>query len=290
MGYLKLLKWPGILLPSLFVIISVLQTTVRADDHIPQTIEIPAGIYVTGSSQAEREMAYLLDEKAYGHSITRKNGWYDGEGQNRNIVLPAYRIMRTLVTNAQYAKFIAATGHPPPDVDAGTWASYRLVHPYKRTRRHAWKNGLPPEGRKTHPVVLISHDDARAYARWLSKATGKPWKLPSEEQWEKAARGTQGWAFPWGQVYDPESLNSHDKGPFDTMPVASFPRGNSPFGLTDAAGQVFEWTSTETGKNRFLVKGGSWDDKGCGVCRPAARHSRPAHLKHILVGFRLVIQ
>jgi len=57
----------------------------------------------------------------------------------------------------------------------------------------------------------------------------------------------------------------------------------------DAAGQVFEWTATPaSGNNRFIVKGGSWDDKGCGVCRPAARHSRPAFLKHILVGFRVV--
>ena len=64
------------------------------------------------------------------------------------------------------------------------------------------------------------------------------------------------------------------------------------FGLLDAAGQVFEWTATPSPHGpagaRYLVKGGSWDDKGCGVCRPAARHSRPRALKHILIGFRLV--
>jgi len=57
--------------------------------------------------------------------------------------------------------------------------------------------------------------------------------------------------------------------------------------MLDAAGQVFEWTATSVGRGRFIVKGGSWDDKGCGICRPAARHSRPAGLKHILIGFRL---
>ncbi|MBI1985361.1 MAG: SUMF1/EgtB/PvdO family nonheme iron enzyme, partial [Rhodospirillales bacterium] len=95
--------------------------------------------------------------------------------------------------------------------------------------------------------------------------------------------------FPWGDSYDPRRLNSHDLGPFDTMPVGSFPEGASPFGLLDAAGQVFEWTATPAGAGRYLVKGGSWDDKGCGVCRLAARHSRPADLKHILIGFRLVL-
>ena len=61
-------------------------------------------------------------------------------------------------------------------------------------------------------------------------------------------------------------------------------------GLLDAAGQVFEWTRNETKPGRYEVRGGSWDDKGCGVCRPAARHGRPATLKHILIGFRLVIE
>jgi formylglycine-generating enzyme required for sulfatase activity len=83
-------------------------------------------------------------------------------------------------------------------------------------------------------------------------------------------------------------LNSADSGPFDTLPVGTFSNGASPFGTLDAAGQVFEWTATRAGSGRAMVKGGSWDDKGCGVCRPAARHSRPLALKHILIGFRLV--
>ena len=74
------------------------------------------------------------------------------------------------------------------------------------------------------------------------------------------------------------------------MPVGAFPDGASVYGLLDAAGQVFEWTATPAGPGRFLVKGGSWDDKGCGVCRPAARHGRPASIKHILIGFRLVAE
>ena len=70
--------------------------------------------------------------------------------------------------------------------------------------------------------------------------------------------------------------------------MGSFPAGASSLGWLDGSGQVFEWTGDEVGKDRYVVKGGSWDDKGCGVCRPAARHSRPGNLKHILIGFRLV--
>ena len=96
--------------------------------------------------------------------------------------------------------------------------------------------------------------------------------------------------FPWGDKFDPARLNNHDSGPFDTLAVGQFPVGASPFGLLDAAGQVFEWANSPGNPGRFLVKGGSWDDKGCGVCRPAARHARPEAIKHILIGFRLVLR
>ncbi len=254
----------------------------------PETIAIPAGSFIAGSDRAEREAAYRLDESAYGHSRTRQWKWYEGEGQRRAIELPAFAIMRSLVTNRAYWAFVRATGHPAPDVDRETWAGYKLIHPYGRTRRHAWIGGEPPQGRLDHPVVMVSLTDARAYAAWLTRETGDAWRLPTEREWEKAARGTDGRRFPWGEDWRPEVLNSHDKGPFDTLPVARFPAGQSPFGMMDAAGQAFEWTATAAGKGRHIVKGGSWDDSGCGICRPAARHSRPDRIKHILIGFRLV--
>ena len=139
-------------------------------------------------------------------------------------------------------------------------------------------------------MVLVSHGDALAYARWLSERTAQRWRLPTEAEWEKATRGGDGRRFPWGDAFHPDRLNSHDQGPFDTVPVGTFPTGASPFGILDGAGQVYEWTATRVGGARAIVKGGSWDDKGCGVCRPAARHSRPVALKHILIGFRLVVE
>jgi formylglycine-generating enzyme required for sulfatase activity len=154
-------------------------------------------------------------------------------------------------------------------------------------QRFLWGAGKPPPGRLTHPVVLVSQADAAAYCQWYGEVVGYPLRLPTEAQWEKAARGAKGVYFPWGDAFDPDLLNSYDRGPFDTVPVGQYPLGKSPYGVLDMAGQVFEWTST-TWKDtplKFVVKGGSWDDLP-GVTRCAARHGRPAHLKHILIGFR----
>jgi formylglycine-generating enzyme required for sulfatase activity len=255
---------------------------------VPEPLAVPAGGFIRGSDRAERELAYRLDEAAYGHSVTRQRRWYESEFSRGTERTGRFFITRHLVTNDQYLAFVRATGHRVPDVRSSIWKGYGLIHPWSRTRRHAWKNGVPPSGRPDHPVVLVSHDDARAYAEWLSRETALRWRLPTELEWEKAARGADGRYFPWGDTYDAERLNSHDAGPFDTLPVGRFPDGASPYGMLDAAGQVFEWTATAAGADRFIVKGGSWDDKGCGICRPAARHSRPGNLKHILVGFRLV--
>jgi formylglycine-generating enzyme required for sulfatase activity len=255
---------------------------------VPETVAVPAGPFIAGSDEVERETAYRLDEVAYGHSRTRERRWYESELPRQQAKTGAYAITISPITNGQYAAFIVATGRAAPDVDEATWTSYGLIHPYARTRRHAWIGSRPPERREDHPVVLVSHADAQAYAAWLSEKTGAVWRLPTELEWEKAARGSDGRYFPWGNSFDPQLLNSHDLGPFDTVPVGSFRGGASPYGVLDAAGQVFEWTATPAGPDRYVVKGGSWDDKGCGVCRPAARHARPAGLKHILIGFRLV--
>lgn len=254
----------------------------------PAAVEIPEGRFIMGSDSEEREAAYRLDEAAYGHSITREQAWYSREFLRREVATGAYYIMQRPVTNELYARFIAATGHPVPYVDEPTWNGYGLVHPYAIAKRHLWDGGLPPDRRLRHPVVLVSHADALSFANWLSGETGHAWRLPTEAEWEKAARGVYGRRFPWGDQFDPDRLNSADAGPFDTTPAGENLSGVSPFGMLDAAGQVYEWTATEAGPGRYVVKGGSWDDEGCGVCRPAARHSRPAALKHIIIGFRLV--
>lgn len=202
---------------------------------LPAVVEIPAGKFIFGSNRAEREAAYRLDESAYGHSVTRKQRWYENEYKRQTRSTGRYFITWTPVTNAQYGAFITETGHPVPDVDRESWKGSRLIHPWARSRRHAWVTGKVPKGRADHPVVMVSYKDAQQYAAWLSRKTGETWRLPSEEEWEKAARGSDGRRFPWGDEFDPKRLNSHDAGPFD----GRYAQGQSLYGLLDAAGQVF---------------------------------------------------
>ena len=278
---------------AIVIALASLQTKlVFAQDRIskPAVITILAGEFLSGSTRQERDKAYSLDEVAYGHSVTRTQRWYESEHKLQTRSLPQYSIMKTPVTRCEFAHFLADTDHPSPQIGQSAWNAQRLKHSYKSTLKFQWRRGEQDDlDRCQHPVVLVSHEDAIAYAKWLSVQTGLTWRLPNEFEWEKAARGVDANLFPWGDQYDPSKLNSHDSGPFDTVPVGTFSAGASPFGMLDAAGQVFEWTSTgDPDDRRFIVKGGSWDDKGCGVCRPAARHYRPADIKHILVGFRLV--
>ncbi|MDX8381745.1 MAG: SUMF1/EgtB/PvdO family nonheme iron enzyme [Ghiorsea sp.] len=255
--------------------------------HATEWIQIPAGSFIMGSSKAQIEQGYQISAQGYGNDGVRKMQWFDGEYPQHQESTAAFRIMKTPVTNAEYALFIQATGHAAPFVSPKLWISYHLGHPYQHVKPYLWQNNQPQQGKEDHPVVLVNFNDAKAYAAWLSKKIGRNLQLPTEKQWEKAMRGEDGKLYPWGNHYDPHLLNNNDLGHFGTTPVGSFPKGASEYGVLDGEGQVFEWTQTPWTKTKFTVKGGSWDDHG-GVCRPAAHHGRPTVLKHILIGFRLV--
>jgi len=288
-AYIEGYKEPFLNAPkSLFALFLMIAPLVSEAAETPEVVSVPLGSFFFGSNRAEKEYGYQLDEAAYGHSVTRKQKWYENEEPLHKRMLPAFAIMKNLVTNGEYAEFVNDTGHVAPSVTQELWQSYGLIHPFERTAKFQWRKGMADPSRLDHPVVLVSYSSAVAYAKWLSDQTGNLWRLPTAEEWEKAARGSSGSRFPWGNDYDATLLNSHDGGPFDTVPVGSFPGGASPYGMLDSAGQVFEWTSTPASDNYYVVKGGSWDDKGCGLCRSAAWHTRPAPIKHILVGFRLV--
>src|SRR5690606_10204787 len=124
--------------------------------------------------------------------------------------LPIYKYP---VTNAQYARFVAETGHRVP------------LH---------WKGGKMPEGRALHPVVMVSWFDAARYAEWAGK------RLPTEAEWERAARGSDGWRWPWGDRMDPTRLNTYYQ-VGSTSDVTVFASGASPEGVMDLAGNVSEW-------------------------------------------------
>jgi len=239
-----------------------------------------------GSSPQQLQQAYRISLQGYGHDGVRQAHWFDHEAPQRTAQTRAFDIMQTPVTQAEYAVFIQETGYAVPFVSAQQWNSYHLAHPYSHVRPYLWHEQQVPQGKRKHPVVLVNGHDAQAYAQWLSRKTGQHIQLPSAKEWEKAMRGNQAWLYPWGNSYHPDYLNNADQGTSGTMPVGSFPQGASPYGVLDAAGQVFEWTRDVQG-SYATVKGGSWDDHG-GICRPAAYHQRPITLKHILIGFRLM--
>lgn len=238
---------------------------------------IPAGPFWMGSDEAERGFARSLSGEA-----VRATRWFDAELPGHRLNLPAYCLDRYPVTQGDYAAFVRRAGRTPPGITRSEYERQGFrVHDYDRTwARFFWQGDRPPAGWEDHPVVLVSALDAEAYCR------GRGLRLPSEAEWEKGARGADGRLFPWGDRWDPNRLNSAERGPGRTTPVTRYESGQSPFGLFDAVGNVFQWTATTVGDPpRRIVKGCAWDDEA-GLCRPAFRHNRPPESRHILIGFR----
>jgi formylglycine-generating enzyme required for sulfatase activity len=141
-------------------------------------------------------------------------------------------------------------------------------------------------------VVGVSWYEALAYCRWLSEKSGKPYRLPTEAEWEKAARGTDGRRYPWGDAWDASLCNNKESGPGKTTPVGEYPEGESPYGVEELVGQVWEWCRTkysssypyqpddgredEEGSDTRILRGGSWyDSDPAGVCRCGYRCGDP---------------
>lgn len=192
----------------------------------------------------------------------------------RSIEVARFFIGRTPVTVAEYAFAVAAGGMPEPR----DWA----------------RQSQQPD----HPVVQISWKQAQGYVGWLAQTTGEPWRLPTEEEWEKAARGTDGRIYPWGDQWDPSRANTSEGGPESTTPVGAYPAGASPYGALDMAGNVNEWCGIPSNSplarpggaaGTGYLAGGSWNDS------PAM--ARAAHRSQLFMGertedtgFRLVWQ
>ncbi len=200
------------------------------------------------------------------------------ESPARSVYLDAFYIDRYPVTNAEYHKFVQDTGHPPPE----PWA------------RHG---GTFPPGRDNHPVAYVCWFDARDYATWARK------RLPTEAEWEKAARGSDGRIYPWGDRFNSAYCNTDESEYWDTTPVDAFsPGGDSPYGIADMAGNVWEWVADwyerdyyaqapdrnpagpEIGKTKVL-RGGAWDFGGREARCSARNHEYPGP-RHGLIGFR----
>lgn len=254
-------------------------TEARDCPHDPLQLYVPAGDFLMGSTRQERELAYALDKE-----VTRSYGWYEREAR-REAKTASFCTDRYPVTNAQYKVYLDETGHAAPYISPEAYQRQGyLVHPYEKVKEFLWREGNFPAGRESHPVTLVSLGDAQSYCAWRGKKMRLSYRLPTEQEWEKAARGTDGRIFPWGNEWNPDYLNSGQR--FGaTTPVSRFPQGRSPYGLYDMVGNLFEWTASPWAGRDFVLKGCSWDDLP-GTCRPAMRHGRPPQTKHILIGFR----
>lgn len=177
---------------------------------LDEMVLVPAGPFLMGSDKAVDELAF------------------DNETPQHTVTLPAFRIGKYPVTNGQYAAFVAATGHRPPG---------------------HWLGNQPPPELRNHPVVNVSWHDAVAYCHWLSRERGREFRLPTEAEWERAARHTDGRLYPWGNDFDPARCNMADTGIGGTSPVGIFPSGNAVCGAADMAGNVWEWTSSLWGQD-----------------------------------------
>jgi serine/threonine-protein kinase len=233
-------------------------------------------------------LAPVLHRKDAGDMILVPAGPFAMGADRRTVHLDAFYIDRAPVTNRAFFTFVEITGYRPTDDGAA-----RFLH-------HARLGKLPP-GLEDHPVVYVSWDDAHAYAAWAGK------RLPTEAEWEKAARGTDGRKYPWGRAEPGPTRANYGKLRGGTTEVGAFPEGASPYGVLDLAGNVWEWCedvddpdfyangpphnprlTRRTERSHFVMRGGSWL-YGPRALRTFFRTSYEAHYRFAGGGFRCAL-
>jgi len=156
------------------------------------------------------------------------------------------------IINAAYATFMEAGGYSNQaywSPEGWAWKEKEKITQPKYWTDSTWNQ-------KNQPIVGVSYYEAEAYAKWAGK------RLPTEQEWEKAARGTDGRFYPWGDEFDSSKCNSNASGIEKTTPIGSYPQGHSLYGCQDMAGNVQEWCASwyDQSKNFRMVRGGSWDN------------------------------
>ena len=173
-----------------------------------EMVLVPAGEFIMGTDKTDPDNTQ--------QKIGTVKPLYLDQHPERRVTLDAYYIDRYEVTNEEYKRFMEDTKYPDPPAN--------------------WMDGKVPEGKGDHPVTNIIWQDALAYALWANK------RLPTEAQWEKAARGPNGLSYPWGDEYVKGKANVGIEGAKATVPVGSYPQDVSPYQVYDMEGNVMEWT------------------------------------------------
>lgn len=254
-----------------------------AEKQTELTIELELG-------DALRFILIPAGEFLMGSDFRQEPNITEAESPQQSLYLPNYYILDAEVTQSQYAAFIQASDHQEPTTRTGS--------PYR------WNNCTPPEDKMDHPVVWISWQDAYDFCGWLSDRTGWLCRLPTEAEWEKAARGSKGFVYPWGNRWYTKRCNTEESGIGETTPVYHYPEGASPYGLMDTSGNVWEWTlsiyrpypydlererqdaRSKSIENRVL-RGGAWNyNKHYARC--AGRSRNPPYIRNNCIGFRVV--
>lgn len=224
---------------------------------LEEMIRIPGGTFIMGTDERE------IDEMSRTFRVHRS--WFLRETPRRDVYVADFLIDKYPVTRGQYARFVRETGHRPP-------LASRLEE---------------PGDADMHPVVGVRWADANAYAKWAGK------RLPTAAEWEKAARGTDGRTWSWGNEWNPNALNwnpneQRDARRVGTRPVYSYPEGVSPYGVWDMCGNVAEWTADGyLGDRVGSVKSGGWLTSQPYNLRPAfGGFSQWAENASPFIGFR----
>jgi formylglycine-generating enzyme required for sulfatase activity len=216
-----------------------------------------------------------------------------------NVVVKEFRIAHVPVTVNQYVIFIKSGG-----MNENTWWSEEgwawrqgEISGWGRKDRaqpHGWKS---QENRYHHPVTGVTWYEAEAYCKWVSHAKHRKVRLPTEIEWERAARGNDTRPFPWGEEFDPTLANTLESERGTTMPTGRMIRDASHFEVFDMAGNVQEWTSSSydplpdehfTKGTLRVARGGSYNDTAFG-CRTSYRRGYPAGYFYPFLGFRVVV-
>jgi formylglycine-generating enzyme required for sulfatase activity len=255
------------------------ETRVGIDDE-PATITILASGSLEvrlGSTPSEIEQALATCQDFAPDDPSCAGEAFADEASRTGLLRP-YAIDRREVTNAEFEAFVNATGYRT--TAEGRGYSQDLT----RCRGCTWRTprpGRPASAHPRDPVVHVSWADARAYCTWHGA------RLPSEDEWEFAARGDRGRAYPWGDAWEPTRLRDTIAAGLGLEPVGSHPGGATPDGVEDLAGSIAEWTSTRSDPgNERILKGGSWMDRVPSRFRSARRAKAAPDHASITIGLR----